>query len=256
MINENLKSELAELGRSFYYMGFCLIFQFIPMVNIIALILQIYFIIRILQIVNRINIKLKNPYLEEFRSKFILGIMISIIGVIIFIAVMIIGVFSIIRFSYYYNAISFYILIIAAFAFLFIISLIAGIYQMKAWENLMIFFEQNPVNLPADIIRDSIEGARNLKNASLCYILSFLIVTILIGLILSIIGYFSLGRLRLLDYSSKFYAKSAYQSANNQISPQKSAISNKEIPKQKFCRYCGSKITEDAKFCSICGSKL
>ncbi|MHA1350173.1 MAG: hypothetical protein ACTSPZ_04960, partial [Promethearchaeota archaeon] len=66
---------------------------------------------------------------------------------------------------------------------------------MDAWRSLTDFFNQNRTLFPQHIVSEAAEGSDKLRSAALMNILSFLIITILIGWILQIIGYFKLAKL-------------------------------------------------------------
>ncbi|MFX0104406.1 MAG: zinc ribbon domain-containing protein, partial [Candidatus Hodarchaeota archaeon] len=120
--------------------------------------------------------------------------------------------------------------------------LIAGILRYSAWGNLNEFFIKNSELFPESIADDAKKGSKNLKTASLCMLLGFLIITILISIIYEIIGYSQLSKLKNLPYSD---APKPSQSIETP-SPKTGGATN-------FCPNCGAKKEEDATFCSSCG---
>ena len=133
----------------------------------------------------------------------------------------------------------FWILIIAAIGLVIII--IASIFQMKAWENLNAFFMENAGMFPGKIAEDAIEGTKNLRTASLCMALIFLLVTGIIGIIYQILGYSKLAKLKDLD---KYAAGPPGQ------------LPATEENTLRYCASCGSRVDPEKNFCQSCGERI
>ena len=116
---------------------------------------------------------------------------------------------------------------------------------MKAWENMTVFFEQNKHLFPEMLAHDGIEASKNLRTAALMRALSFLVITLIIGWIFELIGYFKMAHLKNLGI------------VGAQPSTQPAPIPAPATePAKKFCPNCGSPVTGQEKFCSSCGSEL
>ena len=102
---------------------------------------------------------------------------------------------------------------------------------------------------PPLITREVLKGSNNLKNAALCHALGFLIVTIFIAWILSIIGYFKLAGLK------DVYALQYQQNQVEKTQPmQQQSVTPSD--KVKYCPHCGSATEGDKIYCDSCGARL
>ncbi len=63
----------------------------------------------------------------------------------------------------------------------------------KTWANLENFFTKNKNAFPDHIGWNAADASGNLKQATILFIFSFLIIPIIIGIVLSIRGYYLLG---------------------------------------------------------------
>jgi hypothetical protein len=215
-------------------------------VGIIGFILMIVGIIKALGAIKRVNFQLNNVNLSEWRSKYILSIVIVIIGGIIgFVAMF--GLMSSLSGSSNPNAIIG--VIIGWLVFIFILLIISGVLEMKAWENMRIFFEQNKHLFPEITASDAIEASKNLRTAALMRALIFLIITGIIGFIFELIGYFKMAHLKNLGLVGGKQPSASV----TQPGPTPTAAAT---PGKRFCPNCGSPITGTEKFCSSCGSEI
>ena len=125
-----------------------------------------------------------------------------------------------------------------------VLGIIAAAIEMGAWSSFESFFRQNATMFPANISRESEEGSHYLRNSALMYILGFLLVTLLIGWIFQIIGYFKLAKLDKI--SSTPMTKPTAQ-------PSSTTPSSANV---QYCPNCGADVTGAGKFCGACGSPL
>ena len=196
-MDPEINKEFMDFGNTIFIVAILSILSIIPEIGQILAIVSLILLIKALGSIKNINYKLRNPHLEEFRTKMMYGIIIGIVGFILVFVFMVI--FIVMMSSVYYDYYAFYamlaglvILVIIAF----IVILVAYYYQMKGWESFNTFLTQNSQMFPEMVARDAIDGSNNLKTAALCMMLSFLIITILIAFILQIIGYFKLAKLK------------------------------------------------------------
>jgi hypothetical protein len=146
----------------------------------------------------------------------------------------------------------------------FILLISASVIEMKAWENLKIFFQQNKELVPDALRHEIIEGCDDLRTGALLYALGFLVITIVIGFIFQAIGYFKLAKLNTILYHEQpksqldqYQVQYQQQPAQySQPSPPKEEIKVKPIEGGNFCPNCGAKLSRKGKFCPLCGSEV
>ena len=256
MSQEQILKDFGEFGKYIYYIALCILLALIPYVGIVMIFVELYYIIKALGVIKRINLTLQNPNLEEFRRRIILGFIIAIVGTIISVIVMISFFVMLVGFSRGITPYAMYGVIFAFVGILFLVMIIAGYFQLKAWENLNIFFTENQQMFPPHLARDAIDGTKNLKTAATCMMLFFLIITGIIGFIFQILGYFNLGRLRELELG-QYQASGApsYSPTPAYGSPSPPPVSQSGTP-SNFCHVCGEKLRQGVKFCPKCGSEI
>lgn len=249
MTNSNVNREFREFGDKMYYILIFFILNFV--IPFIPGIIMLIYSFKALGDIKKANKELKSDDLDDFRSYFISSyVLIFITGTLIIIA----GILIIIAFWPYIESQTFPSIpdllklglipgIILAMGVVTL--LIAGIFRYSAWGNLNEFFIKNSEIFPEAIAYDATKGSKYLRTASLCMILGFLIITILISIIYEIMGYSKLSKLRNLPYSS----------APKPSQPIKKSHSNNEN-ETNFCPHCGAKREEDAPFCTSCGHRL
>ena len=252
MANENIIREFQEFGNRMNTIAILAILSFvIPFVGIIELI----FIFMALGNINRINQEMPNQNLMEFRSKYISSFIVSLIGLFI----IFIGVFALIGvIPYIYSSYRAIMNLITGFIILLIISLILMIIsaymESRAWENLIVFFENNRQMFPEMIVMDVLNGARNLKTGA---IIRATIIIAFVGVILQIIGYFKLASLgKLYDaYSQPITYQPQFNQPPVQVQPQ-STFQPQMSGAFNYCPHCGSQIKRAGNFCTSCGAEL
>ena len=189
-----------------------------------------------------INFYLKDPKIEEYRSKYIQALALRFIGIFILIGGLIGMSFS--GFSGDDWTMLFIPIVIGL-----IIVIGGAVLEMKAWEILGSFFTENANLFPPMLHRDLVDGCNNLKTAAMMYAVGFLGITMLVGIILQIIGYFKLAKLK--DLNRPLYygtaAPTPVPAASTQVQPSSTG-------KSKFCSSCGAQIKGEGKFCSECGA--
>lgn len=263
-------NELNSLWNSFgKNMNMVAIMTLLTLVTGITGIIALIFLFLALGNIKIINYRLNSQYLDEFRSKYITSFILKMITT----PILIVGIILLIfpfggwYFPYYYwISIVIGVIPIIIAVVLFIVSYS---FEMKAWENLRFFLEQNRSMFPEYLVRESIEGAEKLRTGALLNALGFLVITAIIGFILQVIGYFKLakfenfyismpsGRGSVPQFPAPPQAPVAPIPPEPQSRPSPYAVETKVVgTRPKFCPNCGAQLNEDGKFCSDCGSKI
>ena len=262
MSNDIVIKEFRDFGKKMNIILICFLLNFFFSWLVIPGILLFIYSLLVLGDTKRANEQLNDKNLQKFRTYYITSVALSILTLIVLVIIAIPFVLDLVAYFISIDPASMTpeqlmallptllpmfipILIIGAIGLVLIF--ISFIIQMQAWDNLNAFFRLNSDLFPDILANDAIEGSKNLKTASLCLILSFLIITIFIGLIYQILGYMKLSRLKNLGIS---YSK---PSAQPQTSPAAQKSSKDE---SRFCSECGVQVKESENFCNSCGAKL
>ena len=249
MSDLDIRSEFYEFGKKMKIVGIMTILVIIPYVGSFLSFIGLIFALMALGDIRNANNKLNQSSLENYRSKYITAIIIRIIST----AISAIGSFYtsnwVLDFVFTFNLSALIggaiILIIS-----FMLNIIAAVFEMDAWRSLTDFFNQNRTLFQQQIVIEAADGSDKLRSAALMNILSFLIITILIGWILQIIGYFKLAKLEeITRYSDTTSIATA---------PVEEVVPQPTTPTStlNFCPNCGAKVSGDGKYCIECGSEL
>lgn len=195
-----------------------------------------------------INYYLKDPKIEEYRKKYIKAFIMKFIGILVLIGGVIGMVFTGIGSGFRGDD---WTLLFIPIVIGLIIVIGGAVLEMKAWDILKSFFMENANLFPPILHRDLVDGCNNLRISAMMYAVGFLIITMLVGIIFQIIGYFKLAKLK--DLSGPYYygttapAPTPVPVASMQGQPSSTG-------KSRFCSSCGAQIKGEGKFCSECGA--
>ena len=239
MLHVDIRQEFSEFGKKMKIVAIMTVLAIIPYLGFILSFIGFVFAIMALSDIRNANNKLKQSSLENYRSKFSIAIVVRIISTVIS------GTGS---FYALINQLSFSLLTFIPTVISFIINIIAAAIEMDAWRSLTDFFNQHRSLFPTSIALEASEGSDKLRSAALMNVLSFLIITILIGWIFQIVGYFKLAKLEeIIRYTET--TPTTPESSTQQV-----ALSAPTPSNTNFCSNCGVKITGEGKFCGKCGS--
>ena len=278
MSSSDLEMKWNKIGKKLRSIGGLFILIIIPYIAFAALTIQFILIIALLNDLNDINRELKNPHLDEFRSRYLASSIIKFAGAIILniACAMLVGVYFI---SYYgpilpnmpFGPFIRFIPIIVLFIIGFILMIVGSGIEMGAWDNLKSFIVQNRDMFPKNG-KDAIEGAEKLKTAANFWVLGFLIIPIIIGWIFHIIGYFTISKIadqelviskepiRTVEPQYVYVSAPAPAHAPKHVStpapvPTRVSVQENEV-KVKYCPLCGAKVNDSGKFCGECGTQV
>ena len=262
-----------EFGRN---MNLVAILTLLTIVTGITGFVAIIFVFISLGNIKLINSKLKSLYLYDFRSKMVSSFIYKMIS-ICFLAGGIVGIVFSSNF-WFYDTNPYFTPVIITFILSIIFALIGLILfiigfsiEMKAWENLKLYIEENRSMFPEYVARDAIEGADKLRTAALMYALGFLGITLFIGFIFQIIGFFKLAKFSTIfptGYSVAPEVATTPQAPVRPAYPQKpskpqpssvnatSDVNRVVGVRSKFCPNCGAEIQEGGIYCPDCGSSI
>jgi uncharacterized membrane protein len=271
-------NELESLWRDFgKNMNLVAIMTVLTIVTGITGIIALIFLFIALGNIKMINYRLNSQYLDEFRSKYITAFILKLVCIPFLVGGIMLIVFPFGAMHYGIGYIpSFYLFNIliglVPLVISFILFIISYSFEMKAWDNLKYFLEENRSMFPEYVARESIDGAGKLRTGALLYALGFLIITAIIGFILQVIGFFKLAKFEQI-YNLQSPAKPTVpraptppQPPQPPVAPAESsskattstyAVEEKVVgTRPKFCPNCGSELKGEGKYCPDCGSKI
>ena len=241
--DDELKRLWSEYGRNMNMVAIMTVLTFVS--GVTGIIAFIFLLIALGNLKN-INYYLKDPKIEEFRGKYIQAFILRFIGTLILVG----GVIGLIFTGFSGDDWTF---ILIPIVLGFILMIVGAALEMKAWEILRLFFMERVNQFPPILHRDLVDGCNNLRTAALMYAIGFLLITMLVGIIFQIIGYFKLAKLKDLmnpyHYGAVAPAPTPVPAASMQVQPSSTGGS-------KFCSSCGALVKGEGKFCSECGAPI
>lgn len=250
--------KFASFGKYIYYMGIAYIASIIiPFAGIAMLILAILAI----QELKDVKESLNNANLESFYSKYLTAQILNVVGSLIStiggLAVQ--GSMMDLLYGGGYPDMGDLLMLMAPTLISFIFVICGAILEYIAWGALQQFFTSNREMFPEGIGADAADGAGKLRSGALMILLFFLLITLLIGFIYYLIGYFNLGdALKKLDNPNIAAPHQASWSSGPTVADSGQSITTppKDDQKPKFCRKCGSALEPGIQFCPACGVKV
>ncbi len=258
MSSSNLEMKWINFVKSLRSVGVLLIFVMIPYLAFVIIPIQFILTLVALRDINNINRELNNPFLNNFRSKYLTASIVKFIGSIIvhvggamiaFVLAIgpIIDPFDLIPFPGWILPPTITLLVIG-----FVIMIIGSSVEVGAWDNLKLFIQQNKDMFPERILKDTITSVENLRSGALLWALGFLIIPILIGWIFQLVGYFGLSNV------AKWGMKiEPITPVTQDFQPISTPTQDPQtIDVIKFCPMCGASVAEGARYCGECGVQL
>lgn len=255
MAQYNIQQEFTNYGKNMQLVAIFMVLTIIPYISFIFSILMLVFIFMALGNLRNANYQLNSLNLSEHRSKYITAFILKLIGTLVMTASLPLALIPIMSSGYGYGSTwSIIIIMIIPLVIGFIFMIVGAIIEMGAWEQLRLFLEQDSKDLFPDFLkREAINGCNNLRTGALMYALSFLIVTILIGFIFQVIGFFKLAKFSQLPHLSQ---QVAVPPKPEQPTPVPEPVTPTKEEEKRFCPNCGAEIRGAGNFCAECGSPL
>ena len=247
MTDIGIRKNFLDFGRNIQIVAICTVLSIATgITGFIALI----FIFIALGNIKKVNFLLNSASLEQFRSRYIRGFILRLVGIFIILTG---GVNIVVYFIFMPFAISFWTtlslsIILLSAGLIFILVGVSS--EIKAWKNLKVFFENNSSLFPSELSSELIDGCDKLKKGTLLSALGFLVIPGIIGFIFQVIGFFKLAKLNTL---SEFDAPKEPKPVEQASVPKLASEIESSI---NFCPSCGSRFSGMGKFCALCGSEI
>jgi uncharacterized membrane protein len=255
-MDNNTAIQFYQFGKHMHTAAIATVLALIPPITPFAGLIAIIFIFSALGDIKAINYQLLDSNLQSFRKNYIRTTILVIFGIIfLFGGAIVLGIYlGIPPITYEFLVIGLPITItgMVTGVILFIVS---SAIEMKAWENLRIFFMTNKSLFPEHMRRELIDGCDHLRTGALLWALGIFIITAIIGWIFQAVGYFKLAKLSELMYYEKTEPQTKKTTTQAPLTVARQPdINTVEI--KEFCPNCGSKLNIGGKFCPVCGSKI
>lgn len=253
MWNKSILVEFRDFGKNMQLVAIFLLVSMVPGIGFIGFILALAFTFTALKNIKSINLSLKSDLLEEFHSKMISSI--TRIFIAIFCAIaggIFLAIGLLIPMGNSFNVIIIGSVLIALGLIMVISAFVA---EMNAWKNLKIFFEENQSMTSEFLMKDILKGIDNLATGALLNALFIFGITILIGFIFQIVGYFQIARMAdiVIQIPKESEITIMNKSPNNATS---SIVILKQAEATNFCPMCGSRVSREGNYCADCGYKF
>ncbi|MBY8987752.1 MAG: hypothetical protein KGD61_04810, partial [Candidatus Lokiarchaeota archaeon] len=134
----------------------------------------------------------------------------------------------------------------------FVIMIIGSGVEVGAWDNLKLFIYNNKALFPERINFDTTTKVDNLRSGALLWALGFLVITIIIGWINQLVGYF--GLINVAERGVKYGPIAPKTQGYQTLSPPTQEY--QPVGAIEYCPMCGASITIGASYCAECGVKI
>jgi len=124
----------------------------------------------------------------------------------------------------------------------FVIMIIGSSVEVGAWNNLRLLIHHNKELFPETTHYETTANVERLRSGALLWALGFLFITIIIGWIFQLKGYFGL---------SKFAKRGNIYKINTRITQKPQPVRVND-----FCSMCGASVSKGASYCAECGVKI
>lgn len=254
----NLEMKWISFTKNLRNVGVLLIFVMIPYLAFVLIPIQFILTMVALRDISNINRELNDPYLKSFRSRYITASIIKLIGSIIvhvgatmIAAILFLPSFIYPYYYYYYGFFYGFMGTITVFIIGFVIMIIGSGVEVGAWDNLKLFIFYNKEIFPEGLHYDT-TSIEQLRTGALLWALGFLGITIIIGWIFQLVGYFGLNKV--VKGGTKIGPDTYVTQDFRPISPP--AQEPQPVDTFKFCPMCGASVAEGASYCAECGVKI
>jgi len=247
-----------KFTKSLRSVGVLLIFVMIPFLAFVIIPIQFILTMVAIRDIKIINHELNDPYLKNFRSKYLAASILKFIGSIIVhvggVMITVIIIISPIIYPFYlgYPSVGRFIPAIVLFIIGFVIMIIGSSVEVGAWDNLQLFLYHNKGMFPKSISYRTTNSVENLRKGASLWAIGFLIIPIIIGWIYQLVGYF--GLINAIKEGRKIEPIAPKTQDYQPISPH--TQEPQPIDVIEFCPMCGSSVVEGAIYCGECGVKI
>jgi uncharacterized membrane protein len=203
--------------------------------------------------IKNINRELNDGYLKSFHSKYLAASILKLFGsILVHIGAAMIAIFNSLSLPYYYSIFGIVFPAMIVFVIGFVFMIVGSGVEIGAWDNLNLFIHHNDALFQQRISSDTTTKVETLRSGARLWTLGFFVVTIVIGWIVQIIGYFGLisAAESALKHEEMVPATQYYQPNSPPTQEQK------PVAKKEFCAMCGASIAEEASYCANCGVKI
>lgn len=244
-----------KFTKSLRTVGILLIFFIIPFLAFVTIPFHFIFAMVSLRNLKNMNHELNDGYLKSFYSKYLTASIFKLIGaILVHVGATMIFVINSSGFSllYYYSYVGLISPSIIIFVIGFVFMIIGSGVEIGAWDNLKLFIFYTEETFSKRISSDTTTKIENLRAGALSWALGFLVITIIIGYILQLIGYFGLNSVaEKTQKSEPFVPVTQYHQPASLPAPEQQPVVKKE-----FCAMCGASLSDGASYCANCGVKI
>ena len=244
-----------KFTKSLRNIGVLLIFVIIPYLAFVIIPIHFIFVMISLRDLKNLNRELNAGYLYTFYSKYLTASIFKLIGsLLVHVGAALMFFINSSGFSliYYYSYYGLFSPSIIIFAIGFVMMIIGSGVEIGAWENLKLFIHHHEDLFKGRINVYTKNKVEILRSGALSWALGFLVITIVIGWITQLVGYFALSSEAETLMKSEPIAPTTQR--YQPISPPPQEVHSEGV--KQFCAMCGASVEKEATFCANCGVKI